>query len=121
MASDPKNKVITIPIPLSTAKVRMTKGLADFLGLTITAGWPSAPTAKDKKLGGLRNRAKGAGKVAIMVLTTGQKYSIRYSGTFRRAYSFLKEGSPNFADDVQSFYTERKGSRVTNSDTILAE
>jgi len=120
MAADPNNRMVSIKIPLSSAKIMMTKGLADWLGLTIVAGWPVAPVLPKKKFGGLRTRAKASGKVAIIQLNTGKKYQIRYTGTFRRVYSYLSEVTVRWTDDVTEFYTMRKGSRVTETDASIA-
>jgi len=115
-----KNKVVTVEIPLG-GYMRMAKGLADFLSLEIQTGWPYVPVGKNSKIGGLRTRANAAGKAAFLEMNNGDVFTIRYVGTFKRVYGYLREVSANFDDDVTAMWTERKGSRVSKYDSIVPE
>lgn len=115
-----KNQLVTVEIPAG-GYMRMTKGLADYFVLNIQTGWPFVPVGARSKIGGLRTRAKAAGKLAFITFNNGETHSIRYSGKFKRVYGYLREVAPNWDDVVTEIATERRGSVASKYDSIIPE
>lgn len=113
---DPNARTVRLGIPLG-GQVLMTKGLATALGLASVTGWPSYPTGARRRVAGPRRSKSKPGKIAFIEMNDGGKYVIRYTGTFRRLYQYLRETATNFEDAVTSLVSERAGSSASKFDS----
>jgi hypothetical protein len=120
MALDPLAKTVQIEVPLG-GWIRMTKGLADYFSLTAQQGWPSAPVLPRQRISGRKRSSAAGGKVAYLDMQDGSTYTIRYSGTFRRMYAYLREVAASFEEEVTAIRTQRGGSIASEFDSAVPE
>jgi hypothetical protein len=123
MPADPLKRIVRIEIPLG-GHMDMTRGLANFLGLQeVLQQFPLAPVLPRKRIeSGVISRSRG-GKVALIKFMSGKIFTIRYSGTFRRVYGYLRELAENFDGEngVEWIRTQRGGSKASRFDSVVPE